>query len=368
MDRDIFTQKDKILGRLGTVLATNQVATLAAILFFCVFSTPTTSWSLIQIVFYSVVYSNCIGTPIILSFPYLVSRSARWGFPRNWLLVLTALFVITLVGCLFAGVLLLGLGVYTTAQYWDRFYVCLRVSLVISAIFGITMFIYNQMRFQLAETLLQLRTRELEQERALKLATEARLAMLATQIHPHFLFNTLNSISALIQEDPAQAERLVERLAALLRYSLDANQRRLVPLRQELKIVTDYLEIEKARYGERLDYTIDVPGQYQLVEVPPLSTQTLVENSIKHSIAPRRKGGRISVQARLVDSHLQIAVWDDGPGFSVEKIIPGHGLDNLQARLAALFNKDASLAVAKRNDGQLVTIKLPCYQTLTAKV
>src|SRR5437764_15089871 len=102
-----------------------------------------------------------------------------------------------------------------------------------------------------------MRTRQLEEASARKLATEARLSSLESRIHPHFLFNTLNSISSLIREDPVRAERTVERLAALLRYSLDVNARGLAPLRHELKIVRDYLEIEHTRFGERLRYSVE---------------------------------------------------------------------------------------------------------------
>ena len=117
---------------------------------------------------------------------------------------------------------------------------------------GSAITIYETLSHRLQAATLELRTRELAEERHRKLASEARLSSLESRIHPHFLFNTLNSISALIREDPAQAERTVERLAALLRYSLDSNARRLVSLRQEMRVVQDYLEIQKTRFGDRL--------------------------------------------------------------------------------------------------------------------
>src|SRR5260370_15757962 len=132
------------------------------------------------------------------------------------------------------------------------------------------------MRSRLEETTLQLRTKELERERALKRATEAQLASLESRIHPHFLFNTLNSISSLIPEDPARAEKLLEQMAALLRFSLDASQSGLVPLSRELKIVTDYLEIERARCGDRLRYHFDVAANAGDAKVPPFACPTLV--------------------------------------------------------------------------------------------
>src|SRR5205823_3935058 len=125
-----------------------------------------------------------------------------------------------------------------------------------------------------------------ERERALKLATEARLSSLESRIHPHFLFNTLNSISSLIQEDPVRAERLIERMAALLRFSLDSTNAGLVPLYQEMKIVRDYLEIERARFGDRLGFEVNIPAEFDRFEVPPLAIQTLVENSVKYAVSP----------------------------------------------------------------------------------
>src|SRR5262249_8293100 len=153
---------------------------------------------------------------------------------------------------------------------------------VISLMFGLSVYFYEGIRSELEQ-------KQLEEERARKLAAEAQLSSLAAQVHPHFLFNTLNSISSLIPEDPKQAEDMVGKLAALLRFSLDANRQRLVPLRQELKIVADYLKIEKARFGKRLRYSIEAPSELEALEVPPLSLQTLVENSVKFAVAPRRE-------------------------------------------------------------------------------
>ena len=180
---------------------------------------------------------------------------------------------------------------------------------------GITIGIYRTLRERLEETTLQLRTKELERERALKLATEAQLASLESRIHPHFLFNTLNSISSLIPEDPVRAERLVEQMAALLRFSLDAHQSGLVPLERELKIVGDYLEIERARFGDRLRYQIDVPADLSQSQIPPLSLQTLVENSVKYAIAPDRAGGEIRITGAAFERRLPGRSLRSGPCF-----------------------------------------------------
>src|SRR5262245_28823970 len=249
--------------------------------------------------------------------------------------------------------------------YWTYYRSTLVVAIAISLIIGITKYLYEGLKHRLRVTTRQLQLKELEEERSRKLAVEARLSSLESRIHPHFLFNTLNSISSLIQEDPQLAERLLERLAALLRFSLDSNQTSTVPLSCEVKIVKDYLEIEKARFGDKLRYSIEIPPELENVAVPPLSVQTLVENSLKHVVAARREGGQVQITARLVGERVQIEVLDDGSGFTIDSIKAGHGLDNLQARLAALFDDRATVDLSTVNHGTSVKISLPHHENVT---
>jgi two-component system, LytTR family, sensor histidine kinase AlgZ len=352
-------RKGKYLRLVLVILLINLVATLTAVLILSWIGNQSEPWQIKNSFLSSFVYSNCIGTLVAMSIPHLLTRTARRHSFFKWIFLLVVLLALTIVGVLLAGTILVLIGVNQTYEFLDQFYFSMRISILITAGFGIAMFVYHSLRLQLEETALQLRTKELEEERALKLATEARLSSLESRIHPHFLFNTLNSISALIQEDPPLAERLVEKLAALLRFSLDAGHSRLVPLGQELKIVTDYLEIEKARFGERLEYSIDVPFGLEQAQVPPLALQTLVENSVKYAVSPSRSGGSIRVSARGAGDRLQIEVWDNGPGFSAEKIIAGHGLENLQSRLTALFGGDAKMDISTQNGGTAIAITLP---------
>jgi len=183
---------------------------------------------------------------------------------------------------------------------------------------------------------------------------QARLSSLESRLHPHFLFNTLNSIMALIPEDPARAERVTEKLATLLRYSLDATTRSTVRLEQELKVATDYLEIEKTRFGERLRYSIDVPETLLQAEVPPFCLQTLVENSVKYG------GGEIRVSVQNGNGRLLLRVWDSGNGFPVKPELPaGHGLHNLKDRLDALWGSKAAVEFPREESGTTVQISLP---------
>jgi sensor histidine kinase YesM len=311
----------------------------------------------------SLVYSNSIGTLAWLLLPKVTPRFARYRPIVKWPLYLAALLAIAIFGSALSSLIFFAFGIFPPGPNWQNYYLNGRFALLITLIVGIGAWLYETLRARLEATTLQLRTRELENERALKLASEARLASLESRIHPHFLFNTLNSISTLIPQDPQRAERLVERLASLLRFSLDSGHSGLVLLSQELKIVADYLEIERARFGPRLSYSIEVPDEMGALEVPPLSLQSLVENSVKHAIAPRPEGGQIRVTGRSDEERAYLEVWDDGPGFTAEAIPDGHGLENLQSRLATLFGGGAKLHVTPLERGASVVISLPQSET-----
>jgi len=270
-----------------------------------------------------------------------------------------AMLASCLVGCLVAGLLFVALRWQAMSAYWPQFFGSFKLAAFLTIVAGVSFGIYTRLRQRLEETTLELRTKELERERAVKLATEAQLASLESRIHPHFLFNTLNSISSLIPEDPARAERLVEQMAALLRFSLDANESGLVPLERELKIVGDYLEIERARFGDRLRYQIDVPAELNQSQIPPLALQTLVENSVKYAIAPDRAGGEIRITAARSNGACRLEVSDSGPAFRLESSPAGHGLDNLKGRLSTLFGSQAALTLERAGGRNKLTLSVP---------
>ena len=205
----------------------------------------------------------------------------------------------------------------------------------------------------------RLHEKELAEERTRKLAAETRLRSLESWIHPHFLFNTLNSISALIASDPARAEQIVGRLATLLRASLDSSNHSLIPLRQELAMVESYADIERVRFGEKLRGSVYVPADLEETIVPPLSVQSLVENAVKHGITPQPNGGEFQVTARATDAAVHIEVRDSGPGFDFAAIPGGHGLDKLVQRLDALYGVSASLSVSRHDGYSVVEMIVP---------
>lgn len=307
---------------------------------------------------FSLVYSFCIGGLNFATIPRVWGAVQKFPLWR-WPLRVGAIFGNTLLGSLMACVILMAIGWIPRDVYWPEFWGSLKIATFISILAGISIGIYETSQWRLAESALQLQTKQLEQERALKQAAAARLASLESRIHPHFLFNTLNSISSLIPEDPQRAERLVEQMAALLRFSLDANQAGLVPLAAELKVVADYLEIERARFGDRLRYQINLQQDLEAARVPALAVQTLVENSVKYAVAPNRAGGEIRIAGSRENGCLRVTVTDQGPGFILESAPAGHGLDNLKERLASLFGANAALTLDRCENRNSMILTVP---------
>jgi len=345
--------------RILRFLWINTVAAIVAPVLVWVISPRTTFRTLLETFAFSFLHAQIIGGIASYTLPTLARRLAGLHPIVNWLLYIAALLMIAVVGGLLAGLTIVALHLIPFALYRNEFITILKICVVVTLQIGILMRIYEGVRARLQQTTLDLRNKELENERALKLATEARLASLTSRVHPHFLFNALNSISSLIQEDPAQADRLVERMAALLRFSLDSGRSGLVPLADEIKITTDYLEIEKARFGARLNYRVDVPNDLLQIEVPPLSIQTLVENSVKYAISPVRAGGEVHIIASRNGEGILLAVSDTGPGFDISRIPAGHGLENLQARLVAVYGENSKITSTTRDGHTDVAINIP---------
>ena len=204
-----------------------------------------------------------------------------------------------------------------------------------------------------------LHEKEIAEERSRKLAAETRLQSLESWIHPHFLFNTLNSISALIALDPVRADQIVGRLATCCGPPWTPASNSLIPLHQEIAMVESYLDIERVRLGEMLRARVEVPVELRETMVPPMSVQSLVENAVKHGITPLREGGEILLKARADAGHVRIEVSDTGPGFDLADICAGHGLDKLVQRLDALFADRARLNVFRRDEYSVVEMIVP---------
>jgi len=188
----------------------------------------------------------------------------------------------------------------------------------------------------------------------------SRMEALRAQINPHFLFNTLNSIASLVESSSnREAYKVIELLAALLRNGLDFSRDSLVTLEKELSFLSAYVEIEKIRYGDRLEVITDVPANCLQRQIPSFSLQPLVENAIKHAVAQTSKRVTVRIQVRCRGQELQIAVVDDGPGLH-SPVELGVGLSNMLDRLRYLFGKGASLQIGNNKvGGASVTMIIP---------
>lgn len=218
--------------------------------------------------------------------------------------------------------------------------------------------------------------RDVETERARALAAEgeahrAELQALRYQLNPHFLFNTMNAISTLIVEGrDRDAERMVTRLSDFLRLTLENDTEPEVPLAEEVDFAERYLEIEKIRFGDRLQSTVDISPDVLSAQVPALLLQPLVENAVRHGITPREEGGHLRVEGRRAGNRLLLRVADDGVGLSDtdDTCSSGVGLSNTRARLDALYGDDASFRIERSDGGGCaVVIDIPYHEDASTR-
>jgi two-component sensor histidine kinase len=196
------------------------------------------------------------------------------------------------------------------------------------------------------------------ERRALQLETSlarAQVEALKMQLHPHFLFNTLNTISGLMREDVEAADRMLTKLAELLRRTFETADVQEVPLAHELEFLDDYLSIQQARFGDRLHLSIETSEAARSVLVPTLILQPLVENAIRHGVAARPGRGRVSTQAELRDERLVITISNDGLPLPTA-IREGFGIRNIRSRVHALYGERASFALHPRPEGGAIAV------------
>ncbi len=191
---------------------------------------------------------------------------------------------------------------------------------------------------------------------------QAQLSALKMQLQPHFLFNTLNAIVVLVRQDKeAQAEQALTRLSDLLRAVLVDMEAQEVPLHRELAYLQLYLAIEQMRFPDRLQVRFDVDPTILHASVPHMALQPLVENAVRHGIAPRASGGTITIEAKRAGKRVRLAIQDDGAGFSRARATNGHGLGlaNLRSRLEQLYSAEGELTVDESEAGTSVCVTVP---------
>jgi sensor histidine kinase YesM len=349
-------------GYWARILALNGVAAIVVAVLFNGVSWRTPPRQMLEAFGVAMLFSNIIGSMLAVVMPRVARSAARHlAFPLNWALLIATMVALGSAGSLLAILVLASVGYLKDAGIVATWISgSLKVSIAVTLAFGIVGTIIESMRERLAETTVALRTKERDEAEARRLAAEAQLASLESRIQPHFLFNTLNSIAALVHSDPAGAERMTGQLASLLRSALDGTATPLVTLDEELRVVRAYLDIERVRFGDRLRYDVDLVDGAGRAMVPRMALQTLVENSVKYAVSPRREGASIVVRASASTDRLVVTVEDDGPGFDPPDRPPGHGLDVLAGRLQMLYGEDATLAVETGAGATRVTVNLPC--------
>lgn len=200
----------------------------------------------------------------------------------------------------------------------------------------------------------------LENEKLLMQKTmEANLTALRSQINPHFLFNTLNTIAALIHDSPEMAEMAVENLAFIFRYTLRTSGENFATVENEMALVSKYLEIEKFRFGDNLEVIIEIQDSCKDLLLPALVIQTIVENCIKHGITKIVTKGIVSIKIFEQGAFLKALIEDNGPGIRSDRILKGTGLNNIHSRLHSLYDNPDILTFENTGNGTRVTLTLP---------
>lgn len=187
---------------------------------------------------------------------------------------------------------------------------------------------------------------------------ESELNSLKAQLNPHFMFNSMNSIRALIDEDPQKAKVAVTKLSNILRTTLLMNKNKLIPLREEIKLVKEYLDLEHIRYEERLNYEFQISEVIQDKMIPPFIIQAQVENAIKHGISKVPGKGKIIIEAFALANVLKIKVSNTGK-ISTEKPLTGVGFSNSSQRLTLLYGADGQIFISELNNLVVVDINIP---------
>jgi two-component system LytT family sensor kinase len=293
-----------------------------------------------------------------------IFRLIRRNLPRPRLFDWQVMFFCTVVGLRFVQTELARYFPHsaTSLESPDNFWVWGAIYAASVTAIGIELKIFNSVRIQI----------KLEEQERLLL--HARMEALQNQINPHFLFNTLNSISSLVRFDPDTAREVISKLATILRRLLN-NTESFVPLREEVEFIDNYLDIEVVRFGnDKLRVVKELAADSLDLMVPSMLLQPLVENSIKHGLASKVEGGSIHLRSRLSDSGLVIEVEDDGVGMAATQMPDagsargtGIGMANISERLQVLYGDTARMTIdSHEGKGTLVRIRLPLLQAAGA--
>lgn len=310
----------------------------------------------------NVLTAHCIGFSIfglIGIAGHLIGGRKIDGWPsvqRGWFFSLLALAGV-FVGYIIAFALIGLVDERFTLRWVSGWFVA--GALMIWSVFSLLFWRFYKDRSLLAEAETARAAERARAEQLERQALDAQLRTLQAQVEPHFLFNTLANVVSLIDSQPADARRMLERLIDLLRASLSASRAQHSTLGQELDLLRAYLEILSIRMAGRLRYEIEADAPLRALPLAPLLLQPLVENAIQHGLEPKIEGGRVRVSASAGAGSLELVVEDDGVGFGATTRGGGVGLSNLRERLAALYPGAARLAIEDAQPGTRVRLTLP---------
>ena len=297
----------------------------------------------------NLVFSQCVGLSI-LGLIQGVLRLPLSGLARGAAVAAAIVGGATVGGML--GRLMTGVGTVGDGSHEMQ-------SLLIGLVFGSIAAGFFWLRERNAALESDLQIRELARLEAEKHSLAAQLRMLQAQIEPHFLFNSLANVAALIEADPKLASRLLDALIRYLRSSLDRTRAEGGKLGDEVALLTAYLDVLKIRMGDRLTYAFEIAPELLAEDFPPMLLQPLVENAIRHGLEPKVSGGHVVVSAQRQGDRLQISVADDGLGFG-QTPGEGVGIANIRARLAAIYGPAARLELSSKvGAGVTATMSLP---------
>ena len=209
-----------------------------------------------------------------------------------------------------------------------------------------------------------IQTQELEKSELTLKNREMQISLLKSQINPHFLFNTLNSINTLIGSSKEQARKVITQLSDIFRYALDSHGDQMVKLIHELDFIDNYIRIQQVRFGDRMKFVKQVDFSCLSVKIPPMILQPLVENSVKYGIAPKDDGGTIILTVKRFNNMIYFEVKDDGLGSNAKKVMDGTlsggvGLTNTDKRLKSIFGAGSGLRILSNEWGYTVSFFIP---------
>jgi LytS/YehU family sensor histidine kinase len=230
------------------------------------------------------------------------------------------------------------------------------ITLVVATIFGILLMLYRRIASNLEKKIQ-------ENTELSRMQLETKFALLQSKVNPHFLFNTLNTMLDVLRNEPKKVENMILNLSDIYRKTLTLPDRSLVSVDEELELVREYLEIEKIRMGERLEYRFHIKEHLRQTKIPPMMVQILVENAIRHGLTPKKEGGSVDIKVdEVAEDKIVVEVEDTGVGIEQKPSHSGYGLTCIKQQLKLLYDSRAMMHISLvPTGGTHVSVELPLH-------